>query len=330
MPDADPATGAVAGSDAFIESLMDTDLYSMGAFFCDQHPELVDEVVRRSVAIEQQGLERFAEAGGADGRGGLQDSPHRPRGPLLHRGGRLMEAAVRGAEARRGRWFVAAVLAIGAVALSAAIVNIATQKAGPSVIELRGSTTPRRSSAACRRPAIASAPPRAGARCRSSTTSSARAAIEQFLATVPALVDDYVRSGDVQLDYRNYSFSERAVQEGFIAAEAAGEQGYLWQYVYLLFRNQAQAERFGVTGNLLESIANSIGELDVPQWKDDFAAGGGEDGAITKRLEAQDETARGLGLRAEPSAIVNGPSGTETLQDSPTLSQIEKAIEAVS
>ena len=72
-----------------------------------------------------------------------------------------------------------------------------------------------------------------------------------------------------------------------------------------------------MTDNLLESIANSIGELDVPQWKDDFAAGGGEDGVITKRLEAQDETARGLGLRAEPSAIVNGPGGTRTLQDSP-------------
>ncbi|MFN8160018.1 MAG: hypothetical protein U0R52_03085 [Solirubrobacterales bacterium] len=64
MPDADTAAGAVAGNDSFIESLMDTDLYSMGAYFCDQHPDLVEEVVRRSVAIEQQGLERFAEAEG--------------------------------------------------------------------------------------------------------------------------------------------------------------------------------------------------------------------------------------------------------------------------
>jgi hypothetical protein len=46
--------------DSFIESLMETDLYSMGAFFCDEHPELVDEVVARSVAIEDQGLERYA------------------------------------------------------------------------------------------------------------------------------------------------------------------------------------------------------------------------------------------------------------------------------
>lgn len=45
----------------FIESLMETDLYSMGAFFCDEHPELVDEVLARSEAIEREGLERWAD-----------------------------------------------------------------------------------------------------------------------------------------------------------------------------------------------------------------------------------------------------------------------------
>jgi hypothetical protein len=44
----------------FLESLMETDLYSMGAFFCDQHPDLVDEVVGLAEAIESDGLERWA------------------------------------------------------------------------------------------------------------------------------------------------------------------------------------------------------------------------------------------------------------------------------
>ena len=47
---------------AFLESLTDTDLYSMGAFFCDEHPDLVEEVVERSSAIEDQGLEAYASA----------------------------------------------------------------------------------------------------------------------------------------------------------------------------------------------------------------------------------------------------------------------------
>lgn len=64
MPQTEATSGPVADRDSFIESLMDTDLYSMGAFFSDQHPELVDEVVRCSVAIEERGLESYARAEG--------------------------------------------------------------------------------------------------------------------------------------------------------------------------------------------------------------------------------------------------------------------------
>ena len=49
----------------FIDSLMDTELYSIGAYFCDEHPELVDEVVARSEEIERTGLEAHARERGA-------------------------------------------------------------------------------------------------------------------------------------------------------------------------------------------------------------------------------------------------------------------------
>jgi hypothetical protein len=52
--------------DGFVASLMDTDLYSMGAFFCDQHPELVDEVVSRSDEIERIGLSAYAAESSID------------------------------------------------------------------------------------------------------------------------------------------------------------------------------------------------------------------------------------------------------------------------
>lgn len=57
----EPETEVAAPSDAFIESLMDTDLYSMGAYFSDRNPELIDELIERSVAIEDRGLLRFSE-----------------------------------------------------------------------------------------------------------------------------------------------------------------------------------------------------------------------------------------------------------------------------
>ena len=62
----DPIEAAATAADPFVESLMDTDLYSMGAFFCDQHPELIDEVVARSAEIERAGLSAYAAASSID------------------------------------------------------------------------------------------------------------------------------------------------------------------------------------------------------------------------------------------------------------------------
>jgi hypothetical protein len=47
--------------DAFIDELMDTSLYSMGAYFSDAHPDLVDEVISQSDAIEASGLRRYSD-----------------------------------------------------------------------------------------------------------------------------------------------------------------------------------------------------------------------------------------------------------------------------
>jgi hypothetical protein len=49
------------GTDPFLESLMDTSLYSMGAYFSDEHPDLVDEVIAESEAIERAGLQAYAQ-----------------------------------------------------------------------------------------------------------------------------------------------------------------------------------------------------------------------------------------------------------------------------
>lgn len=59
MAGAERATGSLR-EDTFLESLMDTSLYSMGAFFSDEHPDLVEEVIEQSVAIEDRGLRGYA------------------------------------------------------------------------------------------------------------------------------------------------------------------------------------------------------------------------------------------------------------------------------
>jgi hypothetical protein len=47
--------------DSLIQELMDTRLYSMGAYFTDQHPELVDDLIAQSEEIEKAGLRGWAD-----------------------------------------------------------------------------------------------------------------------------------------------------------------------------------------------------------------------------------------------------------------------------
>ena len=41
---------------------MDTNLYALGAYFADRHPDLMDDVVRQAQRIEDTGVERYAES----------------------------------------------------------------------------------------------------------------------------------------------------------------------------------------------------------------------------------------------------------------------------
>lgn len=63
---AERATGGErpGDGDAFIESLMDSGLYSIGAYFSDEHPDLVDDVIAQSEAIERAGIRAYAAESG--------------------------------------------------------------------------------------------------------------------------------------------------------------------------------------------------------------------------------------------------------------------------
>jgi hypothetical protein len=61
---ADPGVTEATADGEFLASLMDTELYTIGAYFCDEHPDLVDELVERSGEIEGRGLGAFADETG--------------------------------------------------------------------------------------------------------------------------------------------------------------------------------------------------------------------------------------------------------------------------
>lgn len=152
---------------------------------------------------------------------------------------------------------------------------------------------------------------------------------DQFNETIPPLVDQEVREGDVALLFRNRSLAENATEIGFYGVEAAAKQGYGWQYAYLLFQNQDEAKVQRLDKDFLTKIAQSITHLDVAQWSKDFDEGVPKDSEMTKALEDTDKLSFDLKIRAHPAVVVNGPKGTEIVQDSPDLAEVQQAIDSV-
>ena len=56
----------------FLASLTDTSLYSIGAYFADRHPDLVEDVIEQSADIEVQGLLQYADAEGISAESAFQ------------------------------------------------------------------------------------------------------------------------------------------------------------------------------------------------------------------------------------------------------------------
>lgn len=240
---------------------------------------------------------------------------------------------------RRGRVWVVLILLLGAIALGYALVNIATQKPNKNTVHIAGVGEAQE---------LFGGVPQEGARLGSEDapvtiqvfddvqSSDCR---EGFLATIPALTEKYARPGSVKFLYRHYSNSENEIEYGSYGAEAAAEQGYGWEYIYLFFVNQKEADRFGVTEaenrraglreNFLDSVAGSVEELNDPEWEEALEKGKESDSAMTQSLKAQEELGSKLGIRFGQAMVIEGPSGNETLQENPTLKEVERAIERV-
>lgn len=230
---------------------------------------------------------------------------------------------------RRGRLWIVLLLALALAALAYVVIGLSTREPGDPVVHLDGISDAQR---------LFGGMPQEGDRLGSADAPVTIQVFndlqcgqcrDDYLSTIPELAEDYARPGDVKLLYRHYSNSINPKQLGFYGAEAAAEQNYGWQYTYLFFRNQDEAERFGIDQDYLASVAGGVEKLDREEWEDDLEGKGLSGGPIEERLEGYEELGRDLGIRTGQGMIVSGPGGTETLQEGPSLAEVEAAIAAV-
>ena len=117
---------------------MDTDLYSMGAYFSDRNPELVDEVIERSVSIEERGLAVSRQKKASELEEDLPHPVHRSRGSLLQVGRGMSHVIAVEPPCRPGRIRILIILAIAAGALLIGLIGMSTREPGKEYEDVVG------------------------------------------------------------------------------------------------------------------------------------------------------------------------------------------------
>jgi len=145
------------------------------------------------------------------------------------------------------------------------------------------------------------------------------------LDVVEPLIEEEVRGGDVKLEYRHWSMTERPAGVASYGAVSAGLQAQEWQFIELFFHNQDEAESRGVTQEFLDEVAKGVLNLNVEQWQNDF-----DEPEVKETLEDDDLRAVEERIPTEPGVIVTGPEGSVKLIETPTLAEIREAIAEVS
>ena len=136
--------------------------------------------------------------------------------------------------------------------------------------------------------------------------------------TEPALVRQYVDSGQVRIEWHDYAYLGPESVLAARAARAAGRQDRFWPFHEALYREQPAENRGEVTEESLTALAGRLG-LDVPRFRQDFA-----DPAIADAVAADQELGSRLGVGGVPSFVV----GEQLIFGAQPVATFRQAVDA--
>lgn len=136
----------------------------------------------------------------------------------------------------------------------------------------------------------------------------------------PTIVEQYIATGKVRWEFRDFAFIGAESTRAAEAAYCALDQGKFWEFHAALYANQTGENVGAFSDRRLEEIARVVG-LDVGQFRSCL-----RDGTHKEEVQQMIREAQSLGVRATPSFSVNG-SAPFTIRSLGDLTQrIEEAL----
>jgi protein-disulfide isomerase len=148
---------------------------------------------------------------------------------------------------------------------------------------------------------------------------------EYSLQSLPQLIQDYVRTGKVRMEFRNLSFLGPDSITAGRAAAAAAQQNKLWNFADVLYFNQGEENSGYVTQQFIDRINKAAG-VDSAE-ADAFA----KSDASQEPLGAANTMANQLGVNATPTILVGKRGGALKAVDagSTDVAAYKSAIDGV-
>ena len=117
----------------------------------------------------------------------------------------------------------------------------------------------------------------------------------------PQLVRDFVATGQVYFEYRDYAFLGEESREAAEAAWCANDQDLFWEMHDAIFQNQVGENDGAFARDRLNRIAETVSDLDTEAWDSCM-----DDNTYAEQVEDDTQTAAQSGVQGTPSFTVNG------------------------
>ena len=118
--------------------------------------------------------------------------------------------------------------------------------------------------------------------------------------TMPKLVDEYVKSGVLRIEWRDFPIYGEESIDAAIAARAAGEQGLFWKYHAAIYAAAPERGHLALPRERLREIAKSVGVPDLAKFDSDMNSS-----ALLGLVDADAKEGASLGVTGTPTFVVN-------------------------
>jgi protein-disulfide isomerase len=153
---------------------------------------------------------------------------------------------------------------------------------------------------------------------------------EFTLSALPAIVQKWVRGGELKVEYRSLETATREAEvfkAQQVAALAAGKQDKLWNFVETFYHEQGEEDSGYVTESYIQGIAKQVPGLNLATW----TSARGET-ALADQVASDGQAANSAGLDGTPAFLIGRSGGPLKRFEPSSLTEagsFDKAIEAL-